>query len=856
MNGDFKYIKKINRCYLCGMSKKRLSHLFYFCLTVGTILLGFHSKVHAQNLPTNQLKGKLADHQSEEPIPFASVSYALAKRGVITDSAGNFSIPYSSFGIQDTLILQSVGYTSLQIPLSKLNEGSIGVIHLFVQASKQEAVVKSKYNRSLWFWKKIMSKKAFNNPALKQNYSYELYNKLEVDLINVRKDKMAKNSLIKPLDFVFDYIDTTDTHQSFLPIYITETISNYYYQSNPAKILEEIQNTRTNGIENETLIKELGGTYQNINVYKNVIPVFNREFISPFNTNADTYYQFKLADTAYLNGKRLVHLLIKPKHSNELTFEGDCWVNDTSFAIQKITLRPSTFADINFLQALTLIQEYTLVNDSIWFLAKDRFVADFAPGGKDKLGIKGRKTTTYRSVKINDSKIDAILNSTVKNPEIRLLPNSNNNNEAAWQQMRHEPLAKTEQAVYTLLDTLNKNKTFLFYKQSAEFLVKGIKEVGNLTLGPWFNVISADQWEGLRLRADIATNKGFSKHWNFYGYGAYGFRDQKSKGELGAMYQFKQSPLSYIKAEYHSDLEFGQEYFDQINNDNLFGTALRRPNIPFKFLQLTQKKVEFFHENNKGFQLTWGLAEKQYDPLLNLPRIYNTNIGGGDWMHAVEASVGLRFAYQERYLESNFSRYGFGSLYPVVELKYTKALEGVLGTPNKYQKLNFSVNDYLPITPFGNIYYSVFAGKTWGKTSYPFLDIMPGNEMSYYNKYAFNLMQRYEFISDEFIGMNIEHKIGKGILRYLPLLKKTKWRQFWSAKAVVGGLSTENQQLNFIGRHPFNSLKSKPYAEIGTGIENIAKFFRIDFVWRLSDTQLQTATPSSFGIFGSFRVSL
>lgn len=128
--------------------------------------------------------------------------------------------------------------------------------------------------------------------------------------------------------------------------------------------------------------------------------------------------------------------------------------------------------------------------------------------------------------------------------------------------------------------------------------------------------------------------------------------------------------------------------------------------------------------------------------------------------------------------------------------------------------------------------------------------------MSYYNKYAFNLMQRYEFISDEFIGLNIEHKIGKGILKFLPLVKKTKWRQFWSAKAVVGGLSESNQQLNFVGTNPFNSLKSKPYAEIGTGIENIAKFFRIDFVWRLTDTKLQTATPSSFGIFGSFRVSL
>jgi hypothetical protein len=838
------------------MNKSFFVRFFLFFIIFSVLGLGMPFSIQAQNLAFTQLKGKLADHQSEEPIPFASVSYALAKRGVITDTAGNFSLPYSSFGLQDTLVLQSVGYATLQIPLTKLTQENLGIIHLFVQAAKQEAVVKSKYNRSLWFWKKIMSKKAFNNPALKKNYSYELYNKLEVDLINVRKDKLSKNSLIKPLDFVFDYIDTTETHQSFLPVYITETISKYYYQSDPVKILEEIQYTRTNGIENETLIKELGGTYQNINVYKNVIPVFNREFISPFNTNADTYYKFKLADTAYLNGKRLVHLLIQPKHSNELTFEGDCWVHDTSFAIQKITLRPSTFADINFLQSLSLIQEYKLVNDSVWFLSKDRFVADFTPGGKDKLGIKGRKTTTYKSIQINDPMTDTVLNSTVKNPEVRLLPNSTNDNEATWQALRHEPLAKTEQAVYTLLDTLNKNKTFLFYKQSAEFLVKGIKEVGNFTLGPWYNVISSDKLEGFRLRADIATNKHFSKHWNFYGYGAYGFRDQKSKGELGAMYQFKQSPLSYIKAEYHSDLEFGQEYFDQINNDNLFGTLLRRPNIPFKFLLFTQKKLEFFKENNKGFQLLGGIAEKQFDPLLNMPRIYNTNIGGGNWMHAVEASIGIRFAYQERYLESNFSRFGFGSLYPVVDLKYTKALEGALGSPNNYQKLNLSVNDYLPITPFGNIYYSVFAGKTWGKTSYPFLDIMPGNEMSYYNKYAFNLMQRYEFISDAFLGLNIEHKIGKGVLRYLPILKKTKWRQFWSAKAVVGGLTAANQQLNFIGAHPFNSLKSKPYAEIGTGVENIAKFFRIDFVWRLTNAQLQTATPSSFGIFGSFRVSL
>jgi len=831
--------------YLCEMKMILCRIGFLFSILMGISLPGLSQDI--------VWKGKVADHQSEEPLPYVSVSFVKAKRGVITDSVGNFSLPNSFYGKSDTLLIQSVGYTSLYIPLSKLNSNDLGIVHLFVQPTKQEAVVKSKYNRALWFWRKIMSKKYKNNPANFKNYSYELYNKMEVDLNNVQKEKLAKSSLVKPLEFVFDFMDTAENHKAFLPVYITETISDYYNQNEPRKVLEVIKKTRTNGLENESIIKELGGTYQNINVYKNVIPVFNKEFISPFHFNADAYYSFKLADTAYLNGKRLVHLLFKPKGINELTFEGDCWVNDTSYAIQKITLRPSTFADINFLEALTMIQEFKLINDTTWFLAKDRFVADFSPK-KGGLGIKGRKTSTYKNVLINDTAIAYKLDEIERSPKVELLDKSSSNDEVEWQALRHEPLAKTEKAVYAVLDTLNKNKTFLLYKDAAEFLIKGIKEIGNYTFGPWFNVLSSNKWEGTRLRFDLATNVGFSKHWNIYGYGAYGFIDQKSKGKLGVTYRFNKSPLIYAQIEHKSDLEFGQEYFDQINNDNLFGTLLRRPNIPFRFQELQQTQFKVFHENNKGFQFTWALADKQYNPLLNLPKILEN--GSIAPMHAVEASFGVRFAYQERYLESNFSRFGFGSLYPVVELKYAQSYKGVLNSGADYQKLNFTLNDELPITPFGNIVYSIYAGKTWGRAAYSFLDIMPGNEMMYYNKYAFNMMRRYEFVSDAYVGMNIEHKLGKGILKYIPIVKKTKWRQFWNLKSVVGALSSENTAYNFIESHPFNSFQSKPYYEIGTGIENIARFFRIDFVWRVKNDIHQTATPSNFGIFGSFRVSL
>ena len=114
--------------------------------------------------------GKVTDYQSEEPLPFVSISFKKAKRGVITDSAGNFNLSKSYYTLDDTLLIQSVGYITLLIPCTKLIKDDLGVIRLNVQASTTEAVVKSKYNRALWFWKKIMAQKVKNNPTELRNY--------------------------------------------------------------------------------------------------------------------------------------------------------------------------------------------------------------------------------------------------------------------------------------------------------------------------------------------------------------------------------------------------------------------------------------------------------------------------------------------------------------------------------------------------------------------------------------------------------------------------------------------------------------------------------------------------------------
>ncbi|MCX8473034.1 MAG: carboxypeptidase-like regulatory domain-containing protein, partial [Sediminibacterium sp.] len=110
------------------------------------------------------IKGTLRDIQSEEPISFASVYWKFSSRGVKTDSVGNFSVSTNFVALNDTLIISSVGFITKMIPKDKITQANLGDIFLNIQLPIKEVVVASKYNRGVWFWKKIMAKKKQNDP--------------------------------------------------------------------------------------------------------------------------------------------------------------------------------------------------------------------------------------------------------------------------------------------------------------------------------------------------------------------------------------------------------------------------------------------------------------------------------------------------------------------------------------------------------------------------------------------------------------------------------------------------------------------------------------------------------------------
>ncbi len=798
------------------------------------------------------LRGMVQDGNSEEGIPFASVSFKNSTVGKLTDSSGSF-IFYLNNWPSDTLEITSVGYQPFFVVIAK-NRDSLDLTVLMERGTFNDgASVKIKVNKGLLVWRKIVQNKPENDRYRFDNFSYELYNKLELDLKNINFQKFGKFKPLKSIsDLINQNIDTSEGSR-YLPTYLTEALSDYYYQKDPKKRREIIKAADLNGVKNESVLKLLGGMDQVVNVYNNFIPVFDKQFVSPISDNGDYYYNYRVIDTQKIAGHRYYHLVFTPRRKGGDTFEGDCWVHVGSFAIQRMNLRLGKEANVNFVENLSLIQEYKLINDSTWFLSKDKFVLDLSPVGKDKPGFIGRKTTTYRNVIVNDSSITRELEKNKLMEEVITLPGASEKGKEFWAAARHEPLSKSESAIIKMIDTLTNAPVFRKFTRTMEFIGTGLKDIGNYQIGPWFNWVTSNGWEGFRVRFDLATNKHFNKKIKLHTYLAYGFGDKKLKGMAEAFFLPNKDPRTYLYASFTNDLDWGQSYYGEVSQDNVFALAIRKKGIPVKNIKVNEKRFEFFKEVLPWMSNRLTVIHKSTLPLRNLVPLDSFRAtASGNPLTTFEVSVKLRFAWLERFLESHFYRTSLGSVYPIGEINISRGFAGVFRSSYKYTKLSVSVSDYFKIPPLGNISWYVYGGKTFGTLPYTLLDVAPGNELYYYNKYAFNMMNRWEFIHDKFAGINLEHNIGNGIFRWFP---KLRFRQFWTAKALWGSLTPANRALNFKEGYTFQTLDGNTYLELGTGVDNIFRVFRIDFIWRVLPVSIPKEGDKTFGIFGSFRVA-
>lgn len=819
------------------------------------------------------LRGRVMNDFTKESVPFASVFWKKAGFGSVTDSAGNFTLKKSPHK-PDTLVVSYVGFEELHKPITDQVKDSSFIILTLLQLKTGSTVeVKSKFNKGLRWWKYIVANKEKNNPYKYQSYAYELYNKMELDLNNVNKRYFTDKKLLKPFAFILDNVDSVSEKKPFLPVYLTEALSDYYYSTDPHKIREEIKAAKTDGIKNESILQFIGGMNQKINVYMNQTNALGKEFISPLSDVGDKYYNYKGADTQYISGERYFHLFFTPKRDGENTFSGDCWIHGKTWGIYRINLNISATANINFVNRLSIVQEFGLMPDSSWMFAKDKLVIDFSPLGKEKISFIARKTSTYRNVRTNDPSIALKLATNAQKEEVVVAENAREKDLTFWNEQRHETLSANELKVYKMMDTIKTIPAFIKYTNAITFILDGHKKLGPVEIGPWYKWISGNQLERVRLRFDLGTTAQFSKYLRLHGYLAYGFKDNRFKGRADVTYKLPGDQGLTLFGSFTRDLDNGRTRYndEDITTDNIFSQLIRRPGVRQKFLGVEEVKVSVTKEWKNKFSVQPFITRTNYETFNPLPekRLLFSHPAQTNIINT-EMGVKLRYAPGERSIVRHRKELKLKSDQPIFELRGAVGASGLFGSDYQYSRLGAIITHNTRLPRWGKINYMVYGGKVFSNEPLPFmlLEVHPGNEIYYYNKQSFNLMNRFEYISDAYAGLNIEHNLEKKLLNLLPFMRKSNMRQFWNAKTVWGQLSVPNQLLNihdFYYEYRMRSLRGGFYTELGTGFENIFKILRIDFVWRFAPLRnIPPGLPSSifksntndFGIFGSVRLQL
>lgn len=803
--------------------------------------------------------GRVVD-EFGDPVAFANVIFKNSKEGVITDENGNFY--FESKENYSTLIVSYVGFEKKEIALKPgLNTGL--KIQLKSGTELKEVVIytgktSKKNNPAIDILRKIWERRRKNGLKMFKQYQYDKYEKVEFDL-NTIDSAFMNNKVFKGMEFIFNQIDTSSiSGKTYLPIFINEVLSEVYGDNEDKKFKEITKASKNSGFRSgdgvNTFIKDL---YAEFDIYDNYLKFFDKDFVSPLSRTGINVYNYVLNDSMFIDNKWCYNIVYYPRRKNELTFKGDFWVNDTTWAIKKINLEASKSANINWVKEIYIEQEYEVLNDSVFLLKRDYMMSDFSFSKKEESkGVYGKRTTLAKNHKFDIKKDDKFYKE-----EVNFYDNSVfNRPEEYWQANRFEELNENEAGIYKMLDTLKEVPRFKQMYDLATILASGYIEVPkyHFDYGPIFSSVGFNDVEGWRLRAGGRTYFGPHDTWRIQGYTAYGFQDHQFKYGISGKWMVDKKNRIILSAGNRRDVE--QIGVSLTTSNDVLGRSFASSSF---FSSGTNNKLTSVNLTTLGFEI---------EPVKNLT--FQTNLSYRTLKSAsnqfsldyytdlTQTEIKSQVKQSEINLVAEFTPkrktvgYGVDRLdvdfnYPRVFLSYSNGLKGVLDSDFDYQKLQFYYRQPTLIGGFGRLFTTFETGKIFGEVPLGLMGVIPGNQSWFVIENTYNLLDYYDFVADEYASLHLEHHFNGRLFSRVPLLRKLNLREIVGIKGVYGRVSENNKALNASGLTYI--APEDVYWEYHAGVGNIFKVLRVDFAWRGSYLEMpdarKFAVRASFGFY-------
>ena len=804
-----------------------------------------------------KVSGVVLDMQSK-PIPFANIAFKNSSEGIVSSEDGVFYL--ESPKTYKTIVITSVGYSDKEIDLEKVINYDFKIQLNEIETLNEVVIYRGKTskkdNPALDILRKIWERRRKNGLHLFDQYQMEKYEKIEFDM-NTIDSAYMKNKLFKGMEFIFKQVDTSKiTGKTYLPVFINEALSDVYGDNKLKKVKVKTKANKTSGFSgNQQILAFVNDLYADFDIYDNHLTFFDKGFTSPLSTTGVDVYNYILRDTAFIDNKKCFNIVFYPRRKNELTFKGDFWVSDTTFAIKKINMASTRSANINWVKDIYIEQEFEVLNDSVFLMTKDYMMTDFALNKKEKSkGVYGKRTSLYRDHKFNIEKPEKFYKDEVN----YLDKEAFNKSEEYWEENRFENLTKDEKGVYKMLDTLQTVRKFQNLYSLVEIVDSGFIHLGNLDYGPIYSLFGQNPVEGLRLRAGVRTYSSPNDAWRLQAYVAYGFKDDKFKYGVTGKWMVEPKKRIIISAGNRRDIEQIGAALTTTNdivgrNRASSGLLVAGNNNKLTNVNLSNLQVEI--EPIKNLTFSTGVSYRTLlsaSPEFSLD--YYTDLSQSTVRSQVKQSeVNVQVEYTPKRIPIAFGveRYNTDSPFTSLLVTYSQGFKNLFSSDFNYKKLQLYYKQPIIIGPLGRTNITVEMGKTFGYIPLGLMSIVPGNQSLFLITNTFNNLQFYEFVADQYVTFNWDHDFQGRFFARIPFMRKLNWRENIGVKSVYGTVSDENRIINASGL--IYNAPDKVYWEYSAGIGNIFKFFRVDFSWRGNYLNMpdanKFATKISFGFY-------
>ncbi|MBD3903313.1 DUF5686 and carboxypeptidase regulatory-like domain-containing protein [Chryseobacterium sp. Ch-15] len=834
-----------------------------------TILVVFSNAAHAQM----KITGTVNDSESKKPLINVVVSVSDNSIKTVTDENGDFviSVPegtrtlnFSKDGFK--MFLGDLGSAKEQRINVALKDRTTLVEEVVIRAQKKK--YRNKDNPAVELIRKVVQNKQKNRFNSYQNLSFEEYEKIQFSLSN-KYEKLSTNRLVRKNPFLKENIDTTKiAGKAILPLYMEEVLSDNFQTFSPNKSKKIIKGEKKvtlneDFFDNAGLGTYLKHIYQKIDIYDDNITLLTNQFLSPIADSAPTFYKYYIRDTIVVNDDKMINLSFTPRNKSDFLFSGNLLVSlDGNYAVQGLDMRINKNTNVNWVKEMDISQEFEKNELGKYIITKSKITADFGISKTSEGGIYGERTLTYKKYSI-DQPIDE---SVFSGDKTVTTESATTQDQTFWDENRHETITESEKKVYVGIEKLQNSKSFKRTMNIFTMLFAGYLKVSDyVEVGPFNTFYSFTPVEGFRLRFGGRTTPSFNKKIYLESYAAYGFKDEKWKYYVGGTYSLSGNnrftfPARGINVNYQQDTKIPGQELQFIQEDNFLLSFKRGVND--KWLYNNIYKVEYYQEFLN--HISYKVGYKNWKQM-GAGGISFSNDATQEQISGITSSeiyTEFRWAPNEEFYQGKLYRFPLPNKYPVFTLRGTIGMNKFLKGDYNYKKITANIYKRFYLSQLGFSDVILEGGYTFGKVPYPLLDIHRANQSYSYQLQSYNLMNFLEFVGDQYASLQYEHTFNGFIFNKIPLLKKTKFREFISFKMLYGGLrdeNTPNGTQNDLMRFPTDdqglpttfSLEKEPYMEGSVGIGNIFKFFRVDLVRRF--TYLDNPNVSKSGVRFRFK---